>query len=97
VVLVYPGKAEGLKKHAEDFESGKGIPAGFKFVVDPDLNLVNTWGLRWNAKGENAYPATFVIGKDGVVRFAKISHSHSGRAGAGEVLKVLQAMQKEGA
>src|SRR5439155_9811161 len=92
VVMVYPGKAENVKKHAEDFENGKGIPAEFKLLVDPDLHFVNAWGLRWDAKGETAYPSTFVIDKDGVVRFAKVSHSHGDRASAADVLKSLADM-----
>jgi peroxiredoxin len=94
VVLVYPGAADDLKKHAQDFETGKQIPAGFDFVLDPDLRFVNDWGLRWKAKGETAYPCTFVIDKKGIVRFAKISHSHGDRAKATDVLKRLEEINR---
>jgi thioredoxin-dependent peroxiredoxin len=93
VMLIYPGPSRGLKAHAEDFESGKGIPENFIFVTDPDFTFTNLYGLRWNAKGETAYPAAFVIDKTGVVRFAKVSRSHGGRASAAEVLKALEELK----
>jgi thioredoxin-dependent peroxiredoxin len=89
VVMVYPGPAEGLKQHAEDFVSGKTLPAGFHLVFDPDYDFTKAWKLRWDAPGETAYPATFVVDSKGTIQFAKISMTHGGRAGVDEVLKVL--------
>jgi peroxiredoxin len=89
VILVYPGPAERLKDHAEEFAQGKGLPEGFRFVMDPDYTLTNRYGLRWDKKGETAYPSTFVIDRDGAVRFAKVSKSHGARASVEEVLKAL--------
>ncbi len=89
VVLIYPGQADGLKAHAQEFATGKQIPDKFYFVTDPDLAVVNAYGLRWDAKGELAYPATFVLDADGTVTFCKISHSHGGRATVEEIVKAL--------
>ena len=89
IVLVYPGPASSLEQHASDFIGGKGLPKGFFFVLDPDLKFVNDWGLRWNASGETAYPATFVIDKKGVVKFKKVSKSHGDRAAVVDVIKAL--------
>lgn len=89
VILVYPGPAERLKDHAEEFAQGKGLPEGFRFVMDPDYTFTNRYGLRWDKKGETAYPSTFVIDRDGAVRFAKVSKSHGDRASVEEVLKAL--------
>jgi len=89
VVLIYPGPTDKLKDHAEDFISGKGLPDGVFFVIDPDMKFVSDWDLRWDAPGETAYPSTFVIDRQGIVRFSKISHSHGNRATSGEVLQVL--------
>ena len=58
-------------------------------ATDPDYALTNLYGLRWDAPGETAYPATFVIGADGKVRYAKVSRSHGDRAPTAEVLKAL--------
>ena len=47
------------------------------------------WVFVWDAPRETAYPSTFVIDQGGVIRFAKVSKSHGGRAATGEVLKAL--------
>ncbi len=90
VVLVYPGASEHLKEHASDFASGKGIPEGFTFLIDPDYSFTNSYGLRWDARGETAYPSTFVIDREGVVRFAKTSKVHGDRSTPAEVLAALK-------
>lgn len=92
VIFVYPGPAENLKRHAEDFRANRKLPENFKFATDPDYVFTNAYGLRWDAKNETAYPATFVIDRSGTVRFALISHEHGGRAPATDVLKALAAI-----
>ena len=89
LVLVYPGPAQGLKAHAQEFTRGKTLPVNFYVVLDPDYEFTVAYGLRWEAKNETAYPSTFVIGQDGKVQFAKISTTHGGRTTAEEVLNVL--------
>ncbi|MBI5772784.1 MAG: AhpC/TSA family protein [Verrucomicrobia bacterium] len=86
VVMVYPGPADGLKAHAQDFLKNKQWPKEFTYLVDPDYAMVNAYGLRWSAPKETAYPSTFVLDRKGVVRFAKISKSHGDRTKAADVL-----------
>ena len=89
VVLVYPGPAHNLESHAEDFITGKTLPEHFYFVIDPMMAFVSDYGLRWNARRENAYPATFVIAADGKIVFEKISRTHGNRATATQILAAL--------
>ncbi len=89
VVLVYPGPAEGLKAHADEFVKDKTVPKSFRFVLDPDYAFLKSYDLRWEAANETSYPSTFVIDRKGKIVFAKISHSHGGRARSEEVLKAL--------
>lgn len=91
VVLVYPGAAEGLPERARDFARDKSWPANVHLVLDPDYALTMAYGLRWDAPRETAYPATFVIDRQQVVRYAKVSTSHGGRAPVEEVLAALEA------
>lgn len=95
LIFVYPGPANDLKAHAEEFKSWKGKqwPKDFLYVLDPDYTMVNAYGLRWEAPRETAYPSTFVLGKDRVIRFAKISHSHGDRATAAEVLQAVRSVK----
>ena len=94
VVLVYPGPAEQLMDHAQEFVSGKDIPLNFSFVIDPDLKFTLSYGLRWDAPKETAYPSTFVIDPQAVVRFAKVSKTHGDRASVEEVLKALAEIRE---
>ncbi len=89
VVLVYPGPAEQLTEHAEEFTSNTTLPANFSYVIDPDYSFTNLYGLRWDKARETAYPSTFVVDTEGIVRFAKVSQSHGGRAKMADVLTAL--------
>jgi len=96
LIFVYPGPANDLKSHAEEFRSwrGKQWPKEFLYVLDPDYAMVNAYGLRWEAPRETAYPSTFVLDKNRVIRFAKISHSHGDRTTATEILQAVQPAEK---
>ena len=61
-------------------------------MLDPGYAFTNLYGLRWDAPKETAYPATFVLDRGGVVRFANVSRSHGGRTPVAEVLSALKAM-----
>jgi peroxiredoxin len=93
IVMVYPGPADKLAAHADEFVRGKTLPENCHFVIDPDYAFVNAYNLRWDAPGETAYPATFVIDKERQVRFAKISMTHGGRSKADEVLKEVRNLK----
>lgn len=94
LLFVYPGPAEGLKAHAEEFKTwrGKEWPGEFLYALDPDYTMVNAYGLRWDAPRETAYPSTFVIDKDGTVKFSKVSHAHGDRTKAADVLAEVKKL-----
>jgi peroxiredoxin Q/BCP len=69
------------------------MPAHFDLLLDPDYEFTNSYGLRWDAPKETAYPSTFVIDRSGVVRFAKVSQTHGGRASVAEILEALQTIR----
>ncbi|HEV7279106.1 MAG TPA: peroxiredoxin family protein [Pirellulaceae bacterium] len=89
VVMVYPGPAADLDEHAKEFVQGQEFPGNFRLALDPGYELVDRYGLRWDAPKETAYPSTFVIDADGKILFAKISDDHGGRSSAAQVLKAL--------
>jgi len=90
VVMVYPGPADSLVVHAKEFLENKQWPSDFIYVTDPDYTMVNAYGLRWDAPGETAYPATFVLNPQGKVHSVKVSHSHGDRTKAGDILEQLK-------
>src|SRR5262245_61677415 len=89
MLFVYPGPADQLKAHAQEFLKNKDWPREFRFVTDPDYSFTSAYGLRWDAPNETAYPSTFIIDRDGKMLFAHVSQEHGGRVGAKELLNHL--------
>jgi peroxiredoxin len=96
VVWVYPGPADEIDKRAREFTADRSFPPNFRFVLDPDYAFTVTYALRWDAPNETAYPATFVIDRGGIVRYALVSRTHAGRAPAADVLKALAQLGTAG-
>jgi peroxiredoxin len=91
VVMVYPGPADDLIAHAKEFLNNK----DFIFLIDPAYNMVNAYGLRWDAPKETSYPSTFILDQKGIVRFAKIGHSHCDRTKAADIVDEVDCMHDE--
>lgn len=94
VLWIYPGPEDELAKHAADFTGNEPLPSNFRVLIDPGYVFTNAYGLRWNAPKETAYPATFVIGRDGTIRFANVSLEHGGRTPVADVLKALEGLMR---
>jgi peroxiredoxin Q/BCP len=94
VLFVYPGPADVLPSRAREFAEGKALPANFELLLDPDYRFTNLYGLRWDAPGETAYPAAFILETDRSVRFAEISSSHGGRVTAAAIAEKLRESSK---
>lgn len=92
VILVYPGKADQLQRHAEQFMGSRSLPDPLIIVRDEDMEMVQQWGLRWEAPHETAYPATFVVDSNGRVRWRKVSKSHGERSSVEEILRELRKL-----
>jgi peroxiredoxin len=92
VIMVYPGPADNLEAHAKEFMQNKQWPKEYIYLTDPDYKMVNAYGLRWDAPKETAYPATFVIDRQGNVLSAKISHSHGDRTKASDIFEELKRL-----
>jgi peroxiredoxin len=93
VLFVYPGPADNLKAHADEFTHGKTLPAHFTVLLDPDFTFTKAYGLRWDKKNETAYPSTFVIRSERKIAFAKVSTTHGDRAEVTDVITALGASE----
>ena len=89
VVLVYPGPAQDLGAKANEFLADKKLPDHFDLVLDPDYEVTNLYGIRWDAPHETAYPSTFLIDRQGAIFFSKIVKEHGGRTTAAEIQDAL--------
>ena len=92
VILVYPGEASLLEDHADDFMGSRSLPDPLVIVRDEGMEMVDSWGLRWRAPNETAYPAAYVIDGNGRVTWKKVSDSHAGRSSVEEILKELRKL-----
>ena len=92
VILVYPGEGTLLKRHAGQFMGSRSLPQPLVLVRDDEMKMVASWGLRWRAHRETAYPATYIIGRNGRIRWKKVSESHAGRSTVEEILKELRKL-----
>lgn len=90
VLMVYPGAPADLAVRAKEFTADKNLPANFRLLLDPGYEFSNRYGLRWDAPNETAYPATFLIDKQGLIFFQKISKTHGGRTTAAEITSILK-------
>jgi peroxiredoxin len=90
VLLVYPGPPADLNDHANEFLAKQPeLPSNVVLVTDPDYEVTNLYGLRWDAPNETAYPSTFILDKKGTILFEKISHTHGDRMSAQDALDHL--------
>lgn len=91
VLLVYPGPPADLDQRAKEFLVKQNpLPANVHLVIDPDYTFTNQYGLRWDAPKETAYPSTFLIDRNDVVFFRKISKGHGDRTNSADLLAELQ-------
>lgn len=95
VVMIYPGPADLLAAHAKEFQGDKTFPDNYHYLTDPDYKFTNAWGLRWEAPRETAYPSTFIIGKDGLLKFGHTSTTHGDRVNVETVVKELEKLKDE--
>lgn len=93
VVWVYPGPADDVQKRAAEFAADRPFPPNFRFVLDPNYVFTQSYGLRWDAPQETAYPSTFVIDKTGTVRYVLVSKTHGGRATSVDVMTELRKLK----
>jgi peroxiredoxin len=92
VILVYPGEKTSLEKHAKRFMGSRRLRDPLVVVRDDGMKMVERWGLRWNTRKETAYPATYIIDRNGQVRWKKISKTHAGRSSVQEILRELRKL-----
>ena len=94
-VIIYPGPEDKLEARARQFLGSRKLPSPFVVVRDPRMETVSEWGLRWNKRGETAYPTTYVIGAGQRVKWSKVSRSHAGRATVQEILDAIKGLSRE--
>lgn len=94
VLLVAAEKREGLFKPAKYLEKN---PVAFPFLLDEDRSVTKAYGVyhRLGADAFNiARPATFVVGRDGFIRFSYVGKNQHDRAPMESILEAVRAAQR---
>jgi peroxiredoxin len=89
VVAVYPGKVEHLRPHVLESK----VP--FPVLADEGSAVIDLYGVRnrWALFHRGIpHPATYVIDRDGVVRFADVRHQHFFRIPVGTLVAQVRAL-----
>lgn len=92
IVLVYPGDVDDLQRRAEQFKGTRRLPEPMILVRDNQMKMARKWGLHWDKHHETAYPATYVVDRNGDIRWKKVSTSHAQRSTVEEILKELRKL-----
>lgn len=90
VLVVFPGAKENLPSFLQAVErqagSGKKIP--FPLLLDVDFTAVDALGIR----GSLAKPSTYVLDREGNLRFGYVGRNDSDRPSVEALLKQLDAL-----
>ena len=64
---------------------------GIPLASDPDLSVIQAWGVRHRGK-QMAVPAVFVVDREGVVRYRQIGESITDRSSLEELLAAVEGL-----
>lgn len=94
VLFVAAEKREGLFKPVKYLKKN---PVAFPFLLDEDRAVTKAYGVyhRLGADAFNiARPATFVVGRDGSIRFSYVGKNQYDRAPMESILEAARAAQR---
>jgi len=98
ILAVSPDTKENLLQMMENIAEEDSVASDFPFLADLDLRVINRYGL-FNPDGAGGgryqvpHPGTFVIDKEGIVRWSFIEVDFSIRPSNEQVLAALDAIQ----
>ncbi len=95
ILAVAPDNIEDLLQMVANISEEDSVPSDFPFLSDLDLRVTNRYGL-FNPDGAGGgqyqvpHPATYVIDKEGVVRWAFVEVDYSLRPSNEDVMEALE-------
>ena len=87
---------ENLQKMVDRISSEDGVPPDFPLLSDPDHRVIDRYGLfhAEDPRGrEITHPATFVIDREGVVRWRFVEVDYKVRPTNEDILAVLNGLR----
>jgi peroxiredoxin len=91
VVVVYPGPTEHLQEYISVSRTQAGnLPVPFPILLDEKFAAVDRLGIR----GDLAKPSTYILDKEGEVRFAYVGATTADRPSLKAILQQLDAIPR---
>ena len=91
VLVIYPGPKENEQSFRQlySLEFGEGPPP-YRVFYDPGLELVTQLGIA----GDLAFPSTFIVDKQGIVRYAYVGEHRADRPATKKLIEIIEGMQQ---
>jgi peroxiredoxin len=91
ILLVFPGPKDHLEQFLQGAEERVNCdPTPFPVLLDENFTAVDKLGIR----GELAKPSTYILDKQGQIRFAYVGSTYSDRPSVKALLKQLDEITK---
>lgn len=89
LLVVFPGPQQHVTQYMEQAPGPLKVPVPFPILFDADFKAVDRLGIR----ADVAKPSTFLLDKEGQVRFAYVGASSSDRPSLAALYKQLDALE----
>ena len=99
ILAVAPEGRDDLLRMIERITEEDGIPSKLVFLSDPDLRVIARYGLfnpdgAGNGRYQVPHPATYVIDREGTVRWRSVDVDYSSRPSNADLAAVLDPFSK---
>jgi peroxiredoxin len=92
VIAVAVDPRADLEKMCDAVSVKKGSPPNFIFLSDPEHRVINRYGILNESGNVLPYPATYVIDKEGIVRWRSVDLDFRHRPSSREILDALESL-----
>lgn len=96
IVTVSVDEEEGMKRMIDRVQATDGVAPDFIMLSDPDHAVIDRYGLFKEDSPPNRplpHPATYVLDKEGIVRYRFVETDYRVRPANEDILEVLKALR----
>ena len=96
IVTVSVDDAQGMQRMIDRVQATDGVAPDFVMLSDPDHAVIDRYGLFKEDSPPNRplpHPATYVIDKEGIVRYRFVETDYTMRPANEDILEALKALR----
>ena len=96
IVTVSVDDAQGMKRMIDRVQATDGVAPDLVMLSDPDHAVIDRYGLFKEDSPPNRplpHPATYVIDKEGIVRYRFVETDYTMRPANEDILEALKALR----